>query len=76
MICKIITFPFWVISRILGSFVGVLKLAVSLVGAVIVFLFNHVLGTVFGALIGLILGRKHIGIKLFSGKKKAAKVKK
>jgi hypothetical protein len=48
---------------------GIFKLIFLLGAGTVKFLFSHVLGTIFGALIGLLLGRKHIGVKIFSHKK-------
>ncbi|MDG5815528.1 hypothetical protein QA601_10585 [Chitinispirillales bacterium ANBcel5] len=76
MICKILSLPFWLLSKVLGTFSSVLKLILSLLGKIVAFAFNRGTGTVFGALIGLILGRKHVGIKLFNRKKKLLKTNK
>ncbi|KMQ51077.1 hypothetical protein CHISP_2000 [Chitinispirillum alkaliphilum] len=72
MICKIIKLPFWLVSRVLALAAGVVKILLSTVAGLVGFLFNHVTGTIFGALIGLLLGRKHVGPKFGSAKKKKA----
>ena len=70
MIGKIISLPFWAISRVLGLFTGILKLLFSSVFSLLRFIFNHLIGTILGAVIGFVLGRKHIGVKIFTHKKK------
>ena len=70
MIGKLVRFPFWLVAKVLGTALGLVKLVVlAFVGAVR-FLFSHVLGSVIGATIGLLLGKRHVGVKLFSGKRK------
>jgi len=68
MLGKIITFPFWIICRILGMFTGILKIAFGILRGIVRFLFSHILGTILGALIGFFLGRKHLGVKVFTHK--------
>ncbi len=70
MVGKIIRFPFWVICRIAGLISLVLKLIFGLLSGVFRFLFNHIIGTLLGATVGFVLGRKHVGVKLFTHKKK------
>ena len=69
MIRKTLFFPFWLIS-------GIIKLVFRLAGLVLSFGFgtfrlviNRFFGTLFGALIGFFLGKKHIGVRLFKRKK-------
>ncbi len=66
MIGKIIFLPFWIISRVVGMLWGTIKLVITLFFGVFRFLSSHL----FGAIIGFLLGRKHIGIKIFNHHKK------
>ncbi len=70
MIGKVILLPFWIVKNTLSLVFGIAKLVVGTITGAAGFLFRHVLGTVFGALVGLLLGSKHIGIRIFPGKKK------
>ncbi|MFP4165408.1 MAG: hypothetical protein ACLFQB_15805 [Chitinispirillaceae bacterium] len=70
MICRILSFPFWLLSRFIAASAGAVKMVFSLLISTFVFLLNHLIGTVFGALIGLLLGRRHVGVKLFTHKRK------
>ncbi len=69
MICRLLTLPFWLLSRLTSLVVGILKLALSLVMGILAFVLNHLIGTVIGALAGLLLGRRHVGVKIFTHKK-------
>jgi hypothetical protein len=73
MIGKIIALPFVIIKNAFGALFWLLRSLFGVIFAVLKFLFGHILGTVFGAIIGFLLGRKHIGVKLFTGKKKKKK---
>lgn len=66
MLLKLLTIPLFLISQIFSLVFGSLKLVVSLIFGIIAFVFNHITGTVFGAFVGLLLGRQHVGVKLFT----------
>lgn len=72
MICRILSLPFWIISRFIAASAGALKMVFSLVFSLIAFLVNHLIGTVYGALAGLLLGRRHVGVKVFTHRRKIA----
>jgi hypothetical protein len=76
MIGNIIKLPFWIVGKVLGAASGIIKLSVGIVFGVLKFALNHILGTVFGALAGLFLGRNHVGVKLFNHNKKKPYLKK
>lgn len=75
MICKLLSLPVKLVSAFISLITGIFKILFSLGYGTFRLIFNHMLGTVFGALIGLVLGHKHIGIKLFSHKKRIIKKK-
>jgi membrane associated rhomboid family serine protease len=66
MLLKLLTLPLFLVSQIFSLVFGSIKLVVSLVFGIVAFVFNHLTGTVFGALVGLLLGRQHVGVKLFT----------
>ena len=68
MIGKIISLPFKILAGIVGLFTGILKVGSSIFFGTLRFLLNHVVGTFLGATIGFLLGRKHVGVKLFKRK--------
>ncbi len=70
MIKKIILLPFALVKFVAGLVFKVVSTLGGVVFSVVRFIFNHVIGTALGAIIGLLFGRKHVGFKLFSGKKK------
>lgn len=70
MIGKVILLPFWIVKKTLSLVFGVAKLVVGTITGAVGFVFRHVLGTVFGALIGLFFGSKHIGLRIFPKRKK------
>ena len=57
------------VLHIPGAVFGILKMALSVVVALLSFAISHVTGTILGALIGFLLGRKHVGIRTASKKK-------
>lgn len=65
MLVKLIMLPFWIISRLSGLLFGSVKLFLVFFTGITMLVFNHLIGTVFGALVGLLLGKEHVGIKLF-----------
>jgi hypothetical protein len=71
MLGKILSLPVWLISRVLCSVSGILKLIIMLIFGVIGFVFNHITGTIFGALAGLLFGRKHVGLRFFTHHRKS-----
>jgi hypothetical protein len=70
MILRILKLPVWVVCRVLGSVATLIRLILSFVFGILRFLSNHVSGTVIGAFIGLLLGRKHVGVKFFNHRHK------
>jgi hypothetical protein len=70
MIGRIITLPFWVISKVFGVVTGTLKLILSILSGMFKIFLIHLFGAAIGAIIGFFLGKKHIGVKLWNHKKK------
>jgi hypothetical protein len=56
MLVKLITLPF--------------KMVLGLLRGILGFVSNRVIGTIFGAIFGLLLGKSHLHIRLFSGRRK------
>ena len=75
MIGKILSLPFVLANRVIGLILGIIKLIFGLIFGVLKFIFSHVLGTIIGATVGLLFGKRHVGLNLFPGKKKKLKVK-
>jgi len=73
MLGRIITLPFWIVKSVVGIVFGLVKFVLGAGFGIFRFILNHVFGTILGGLIGFFLGRNHIGIKLFPGKKKRSK---
>ena len=69
MIGKLVVLPLRLVSGILRLVFTVVRMVFSLGFGTFRLVVNRVFGTVFGALIGFFLGKKHIGIKLSSRKK-------
>ncbi len=70
MIGKILSLPFWIISKIVGMLWGSIKLGITLVFGVVRFFSSHLFGAIIGAITGFLLGRKHIGVKIFNHHKR------
>ncbi len=70
MIGKILFLPFWIISRIAGMLWGSIKLIMALFFGVLRIISSHLFGAIIGAITGFLLGRKHIGVKIFNHHKK------
>lgn len=70
MILKMITFPFWLLSTVIKFVFRLLTAVFSMGFGTVRLVINRLFSTVFGALIGFFLGKRHIGIKLFTGKKR------
>lgn len=75
MIGRIICLPFWIISKIAGIIFGSVKLIATIVFGLLRFLGSHLFGAAFGAVIGFLMGRKHVGVKIFNHKKHHEKKK-
>ena len=73
MIGKIVALPFVILKNAVGLIFWIIRAIFGVIFGAVKFIFGHVFGTVFGALAGLLLGQKHIGIKIFTGKKKKKK---
>ncbi len=69
MIFKALLFPFLLIKSCIGAIVFIIRLFFSLASRIFHFGFGRVLGTVFGAIIGALGGRKHLRVKWFPRKK-------
>jgi hypothetical protein len=63
MIGKVLLFPFWIVKKIFDSGFGVIRLIIGTVTGIFRFVFSRMLGTALGAIIGFLLGRKHVGMK-------------
>lgn len=70
MIYKLLTLPFLIISNLIGFVFGSLKLLATFVIGIVMFVFDHITGIIFGALVGLLLGREHVGVRLFTHKRR------
>jgi membrane protein YqaA with SNARE-associated domain len=70
MIGKVVLLPVVLVKGVVGLAVGILGFVMSGLMGVVRFVLNHVLGTLFGAIVGFMLGRKHVGIKLFPDHRK------
>lgn len=73
MLRKTLLLPFWALSNVLKIIVTLIKLIFTIGFGTIRFIASHLFGTVFGALIGFFLGKKHVGVKVFTRKKRAGK---
>lgn len=69
MIGKIFRFPFWLVAKLFGGIFGIVKLVFRIIFGIFRFMSSHALGTIIGATIGFLLGRKHFGMKLGQEKK-------
>jgi hypothetical protein len=76
MIGKILAAPFSIVKSLICLVFKFAALGVAMIFGVIRIIFNHSVGAVLGAAIGLLFGKKHVGLKLFSGKKKKKALKK
>jgi len=70
MFGKIIALPFVIVKNTVGLIFWIIRSLLGILFALVRFLLSHVFGTIFGALTGLLLGQKHVGVKIFTGKKK------
>ncbi|MBD3420364.1 MAG: hypothetical protein GF398_09635 [Chitinivibrionales bacterium] len=73
MILKVVLFPVWLIKFALGSVFGIVKFVLGFGFGILSFIFSHTIGAVIGLAAGLLLGNRHVDIKLFPGKKKVKK---
>ena len=69
MLFKILVLPFWVAKKAVGLVGKILKIGISAILGIFHFTGGRVAGAIFGALAGAFLGRKHVGIKIFSKKR-------
>lgn len=70
MLGKIIAMPFKVVASIIGLALKIAGILISGILGLLGFVLSRVFGTAFGAVTGLLLGKKHLRLKLFSGHKK------
>jgi hypothetical protein len=70
MVAAIVKLPFSFARLGLGIIFSVLSAGIRIVLGVVRFLFSHTFGLVFGALAGLVLGKRHVGIRLFTRKRR------
>lgn len=73
MLRKTLQLPFWALSNVLKIIVTLIKLIFTIGFGTVRFISSHIFGTAFGALIGFFLGKKHLGIKVFTRKKRSGK---
>ena len=66
MLLKLLSLPFYIISQIFSLVFGSIKILLFFIFGLFGFVFNHLTGTIFGALAGLLLGRQHVGVKVFT----------
>lgn len=76
MIGKLISLPFVLVARVGKFTIWIVKSILGLIFGIFRFFSGRVIGTVFGALLGLLLGGKSIGIKMPWSKKKKKKIEK
>jgi hypothetical protein len=69
MILKALLFPFLLVKSCIGWIVLILRFSVSIISKACRFSFGRIWGTVFGALIGALGGRRHLRVKWFPKKK-------
>jgi len=67
---KIVVLPIWLLARVIGIAVNTIKLIVIVAFRSGRFFVRRVFGGVFGAIAGLILGYRHVNIRLFAGRKR------
>ncbi|MBD3314582.1 MAG: hypothetical protein GF344_02235 [Chitinivibrionales bacterium] len=67
MIGKVLLLPFALVKGVVELGFGIVAFLGRGIGGILKFVFNHVFGTVLGATVGFLLGRRHVGIKLFPG---------
>jgi len=65
MAFKIIMIPFAIIISLFSIFFSLLKAAAALLVIAVKFTFDRGFGAVFGAAGGLLLGRRHIKVRVF-----------
>ena len=70
MLVKILLLPFTLVKNIIGLIFTIIKLLFSGVFGILRFIFSRIFGTVFGALIGFVLGTKFVVGRSNSKKKK------
>lgn len=70
MIGKLISLPFVLVARVGKFTIWIVKSIIGLIFGVFRFFSGRIIGTIFGALLGLLLGGKSIGIKMPWAKKK------
>ncbi len=69
MLIKILLLPFTLVKNVIGLIFKIITLSFSGVFGIFRFIVSRVFGTVFGALIGFVLGTKFIGGRSNSKKK-------
>jgi hypothetical protein len=69
MVLKALLFPFLFIKSCIGLIVHALRIIFSLGSKICRFSLGRILGTVFGALVGALGGRRHLRVKWFPQKK-------
>jgi len=70
MIRKSLFFPVWMVKTIIGLIISLVKMVLSLGFGTFRMIIGRLFGVFFGALIGFFLGKKHLSVKLFTGKKR------
>jgi hypothetical protein len=69
MLVKILLLPFNLVKNIIGLIFKIIRLLFSGVFGILRFIVSRMFGTVFGALIGFVIGTKFIGRRSNSKKK-------
>jgi hypothetical protein len=73
MIGTIVKLPFTLLKLVLGTVFKSLHLVMRTGLGTARFVSSRVFGSAFGALAGLMLGNKHVGVKVFTHRKKPKK---
>jgi hypothetical protein len=70
MVGKIVVLPFWLAAKVVGIAGNAIKMVVIVAFRGGRFFVRRVFGGAFGAIAGLILGYRHVNIRLFAGRKR------
>jgi len=65
MIIRIIMIPFAILISLFTIFFSLVKAGITLFIMILGFTLNRGFGAIFGAAAGLLLGRKHLRVKIF-----------
>jgi hypothetical protein len=76
MIGKALKLPVWIIKIVFKAFFGIIGFILAGSFTILRFVFSRLIGVITGLIAGIVLGSKHVGIKLFTGRKKKVSKKK